>query len=144
MQTALFFNGWDPLVRIIVAACVGYIGLILLIRISGKRTLAQLNAFDFVVTVAFGSTLATVIVSKSVALLEGLLALAMLVLLQFVIAWSATRSTWVSGMVKSEPRLVFHKGRYLDEALKAERVGREEVRQILRSQGIAWVGLWRS
>ena len=52
-----------------------YVWLILVLRVSGKRTLAQLNAFDFIVTVALGSTLATVVLSKSVAWVEGALVL---------------------------------------------------------------------
>lgn len=52
----------------------------------GKRTLAKLNAFDFVVTIAIGSTLAPVLLSATVALAEGITALALLVVLQYVVA----------------------------------------------------------
>ena len=58
----------------------------MVLRISGKRTLATLNAFDFVVTVAVGSTVATVLLSFAVALAEGVLALTLLVTLQWVVA----------------------------------------------------------
>lgn len=44
-----------------------------------------MNAFDLIVTVALGSTLATVILSKDIALAEGVLALGLLILLQFMI-----------------------------------------------------------
>jgi uncharacterized membrane protein YcaP (DUF421 family) len=67
-----------------------------------------MNAFDLVVTVALGSTLATVILSKDVALAEGLLAL--LFALQWVVAWGSTRSQWVSELVKSEPQILYHRG----------------------------------
>ena len=55
-----------------------YVALIALLRISGKRTLAKLNALDLVVTVALGSTLATVLLSSTVALVEGITTLALL------------------------------------------------------------------
>ncbi len=61
-------------------------GLIVMLRISGKRTLSKMNAFDFVVTVALGSTLATVFLSKDVVLAEGLLELALLIGLQWIVA----------------------------------------------------------
>lgn len=54
-----------------------YFALLLMLRASGTRTLSKMNAFDFVVTVAFGSTLATVMLSEDVALAEGGLALAL-------------------------------------------------------------------
>jgi len=56
------------------------------LRISGKRTLSKMNACDFIVTVALGSTLATVLLSKDVALAEGLLAFILLIGLQFMVA----------------------------------------------------------
>ncbi len=55
----MFFDGWGSLVRVLVVGACAYLSLLALLRLSGKRTLAKLNAFDFVVTVALGSTLAT-------------------------------------------------------------------------------------
>ena len=78
-----FFEG---LLRVIVISLLAYFGLIVAPRSAGKRALAKLNAFDLVVTVALGSTLAAVLLTKNVALLEGLLAFLMLVLLQWGVA----------------------------------------------------------
>ena len=61
----MFFDTWYQVVRILIVGTLGYIGLLVLHRISGKRTLSKLNAFDFIVTVAFGSTLATLLLSTS-------------------------------------------------------------------------------
>lgn len=132
----MFFDSWDGLGRVLIVAPIAYIALIVILRVSGKRTLSKLNAFDFVVTVALGSTLATVLLSKSVALAEGILALALLVLLQFVIAWVSVRSTRFSRLVKAEPALLAHRGRFLDDALRRERVTREEVLAAIRGQGV--------
>ncbi len=71
------------LLRILIVGPLAYILLIVILRTSGKRTLSKLNAFDFVVTVALGSTLATVLLSKDVPLIEGVLAFAVLAILQF-------------------------------------------------------------
>ena len=70
----MIFDTWFGLLRVLVVGTAAYAALVLLLRASGKRTLAKLNAFDLVVTVALGSTLATVLLSKDVALAEGLLA----------------------------------------------------------------------
>jgi len=82
----MFFQGWTGLWRVLVVGTLAYIALVLLLRISGKRTLAKFNAFDFVVTVALGSTLATILLNNSIALAEGILALALLIGLQYVIS----------------------------------------------------------
>src|SRR3954447_26162453 len=89
----------------LVVGPLAYVALVLLLRISGKRTLTKLNAFDLVITVALGSMLATILLNKSVLLGEGVLGLAVLIALQFVITWTSVRYPWVQGVVKAEPTL---------------------------------------
>ena len=115
---------------------LAYVALVAILRISGKRTLTKLNALDLVVTVALGSTLATVLLSKSVALVEGVLAMALLVFLQFAITWRSVRSSRFQELVKGEPTLVMRKGQFLDGAMRAQRITQEEVMAALRSNGV--------
>jgi uncharacterized membrane protein YcaP (DUF421 family) len=131
----MFFNEWMALARTVIVGVAAYAALVLLLRVSGKRTLSKMNAFDFVVTVALGSTLASVLLSKDVALAEGAIAFALLLFLQFAITWLSVRSRAVSRLVKSEPRLLFHQGRFLEKAMRDERVNEDEVRQAVRTQG---------
>ena len=84
--------------------------VLLLLRVSGKRTLTKMNAFDLVVTVVLGSTLATVLFTKSVAQAEGLTAFVLLIFLQFVLTWLFVRSQAASRLVKSEPTLLVYQG----------------------------------
>lgn len=130
----MFYDGWQGLLRVVVVGVVAYVGLIALLRISGKRTLSKLNAFDFLVTVALGSTLATVLLSSDVALAEGFTALALLIGLQYAVAWASVRSKRVERLVKSEPTLVY-RDRYLRAAMRRERVTADELRQAARGQG---------
>jgi len=132
----VFFDGWLGLLRVLVVGSCAYLALIVLLRISGKRTLAKLNAFDFVITVAIGSTLATVLLSSSVALVEGVLGLVLLVGLQYVVAWASVHNRRVERLVKSEPTLVYRQG-FLEAAMRRERVTAEELRQAARRQGHA-------
>ena len=132
----MFFEDWSGLWRVLVVGGLAYAGMILILRVSGKRTLSKMNAFDLVVTVALGSSLATVILSRDVALVEGLLAFALLIGLQYAVAWSAVRSKRVQRVIKAEPALVFYRGDYLDDRLRAERLTRGEVIAAVREQGI--------
>jgi uncharacterized membrane protein YcaP (DUF421 family) len=133
----MFFDGWGGLVRVAVVGVLAYAGLVLLLRISGKRTLSKMNAFDLVVTVALGSTLATILLSSSVALAEGLLAFALLISFQFAVTWFSTRSAVVRRLVKNEPRLLVYEGRVLSDAMRVERVTGEEIEAAVRQQGMA-------
>ncbi|MEE7494746.1 DUF421 domain-containing protein [Methylobacterium oryzae] len=132
----MFFDTWSGLLRVIVVGPLAYVALILFLRISGKRTLTKLNAFDLVVTVALGSTLSSIVLTKSVALLEGVLALATLIGLQYVITWSSVRSAWVRSLIKAEPTLLAHKGHLVEGAMRRQRMTRDDVLSALRSEGL--------
>jgi uncharacterized membrane protein YcaP (DUF421 family) len=136
----MFFDSWFGLLRVLVVGTLAYAALVLLLRVSGKRTLAKLNAFDLIVTVALGSTLATVLLSKSVALVEGLAAFALLAGLQYLVAWLSVRSQRFGDLVKSEPTLLLHRGRFLEGAMRAQRVTRAEVLAALRSSDAVEAG----
>jgi uncharacterized membrane protein YcaP (DUF421 family) len=131
----MLFQNWTGLLRVLVVGTLAYGALIFLLRVSGKRTLSKMNAFDLVVTIALGSTLATVLLSKDVALTEGVLAFALLITLQYVVAWLSVRSGLVRRLVKAEPRLLFHNGQFLSDTMKRERVTEDELRAAVRARG---------
>ena len=135
----MFFNNWHSLLRILVVGTLAYAGLVLFLRVSGKRTLSKMNAFDLIVTVAFGSTLATTLLSKDVALIEGLLAFALLVLLQFVITWSSAHSRTFQKMVKAEPTILAFEGKPLEHRMRRQRVTDMELDAAIRDAGLPGV-----
>ncbi|HWG98934.1 MAG TPA: YetF domain-containing protein [Pilimelia sp.] len=137
----MLIQSWFDVWRVAVVAAVTYPLLIALLRLSGKRTLAKMNAFDLVVTVALGSTLATILLSRDVSIVEGVAALVMLVALQLVATWLSVRARPVRRLLKAQPTLLARDGRLLPEALRAQRVTAEEVRQAIRSHGLGDLGL---
>ncbi len=132
----MFFDDWQGLLRVAVVGVLAYAALVVLLRTSGKRALAKLNAFDFVVTIALGSILATILLSQDVALAEGVLAFVVLLALQYLITWLSVRSATVRRLVKSEPALLLLRGRLLEQAMKAERVTIDEILDAVRSHGV--------
>lgn len=132
----MFFDSWSEIGRILLVGALAYAALVLVLRVSGKRTLAKLNAFDLVVTVALGSVLATILLDPSVSLAEGAAAFALLIGLQYAVAWSAVRSARFGALVKSEPTLLLHQGRMLEAAMRAQRVTQGEVEAALRDAGL--------
>lgn len=132
----MLFDGWDNLLRTLVVGVLAYVALVLFLRVSGKRTLSKLNAFDLIVTVALGSTLATVLLAKDVALAEGALAFALLIGLQFAVTWSSVRARWVRRLATGDPLMLFYAGEFLPAALQQARVTEDEVRAVIRSAGL--------
>ncbi len=133
----LFFDNWESILRTLIITVLAYSSLIALLRLSGKRTLSEMNAFDFIVTIAIGSVLATVMLNKSVALADGVLAFALLIGLQYLITILALRSKRVSQWVKATPSLIVYNGEILTETMHKERISEDEVYAALRQKGVA-------
>jgi Predicted membrane protein len=135
-QAVIFFDSWGKVWRSVLLAFFAYLILVFLLRISGKRTLSKLNVFDFVFVVALGSTLATTILSPGTTLTDGLTAFIVLIGLQVGLSLLCVYSYKVDSIVNGEPSLLLHRGNFLDETMKRERVTKEEVLAALRNSGV--------
>jgi uncharacterized membrane protein YcaP (DUF421 family) len=131
----MWFDSWSDILRVLAVGAAAYGTLVLLLRLSGKRTLAKLNAFDWIVSVALGSTLATILLSSDVSWSEGVAALVLLAALQFAVAWTTTHLPGGREVVTARPTLLLEDGRVLQEALSAQRMTESELRQAVRASG---------
>jgi uncharacterized membrane protein YcaP (DUF421 family) len=131
----MLFSGFEGIWRTIIVGLCAYVVLVGVLRITGKRTLSKMNAFDLVVTVALGSTLATVLLSKDVALAEGVTAFLLLAVAQYVVTWTSVRSRRFRRWIKADPRALLRDGEMIDEALREERVTRDDVEAAIRGAG---------
>lgn len=129
-------DGWSGVLRILIIAPAAYAALVLILRVSGKRTLSKLNAFELIITVAIGSTLASIITSKSLALVEGLVALLLLVAMQFVVTAASVRFVAVNRLIKAEPTLLLRNGQLLTGAMRRQRITEGEVEAAARAAGV--------
>ncbi len=132
----MFFDDWQSLLRAFILTILAYVTLIIFVRVSGKRTLSKMNAFDFLVTIALGSCLATVSLNKNIALAEGALVYFTLIFLQFIITWTSVRVKQVKKLVTSQPALLLYKGKLLGDAMKRERITIEEIYMKARAGGL--------
>lgn len=132
----MFFDNWESLARMMLTGVFAYAGTVFLLRISGNRTLSKMNSFDLVVTIAFGSTLSTVLIDSRVSLAEGLVAIALLVVLQFVITWLSVRVDAINSVVKTQPTLLVRNGEFRRQAMKRVRVTEDEIRSSVRQHGL--------
>lgn len=122
----IFFKDWGGIKDIVLCSLIAFFTLFILIRISGKRTLAKLNAFDFIVTVTLGSTLSSMILAK-VTLTEGAVALIIIIILQYTLAWLAASGTLLEKVINSKPSLVYYEGKYIKDEMKREGITKEEI-----------------
>lgn len=112
-----------------------YAVMVIVLRVSGKRTLAKLNAFDLVVTVALGSVLATIALSRDVSLADGVAVITLLVAAQWVVSWASVHTSVAQRLVQAEATVVFENGRFEDVVLSRMRLTHGDVCQAIRSSG---------
>ncbi len=131
----MLFQGWPGIARTLLVGTLAYVTLVLFLRISGKRTLSKLNAFDLVVTVALGSTLSAILLQESIALAEGATALGLLILLQYLVTFASVRSNSVAKLIRSEPTLLVRSGSFCHDAMMRQRITEDEIMSAVRSNG---------
>tara|TARA_R110002072_G_scaffold211738_3_gene369310 strand:+ start:991 stop:1518 length:528 start_codon:yes stop_codon:yes gene_type:complete len=137
MTHPIFFDGADDFLRVAISAFILYAAMIGLVRLTGKRSVAQLNNFDWIMIVAMGSLMASAIMLDDVTLGETLVAVALMFALQWVLTRMVYSAPLVSSLVKAEPRLLLKDGVLLHDALRRERVTEAEIRATVRQAGIA-------
>ena len=131
-----FWGGYEPLLRVIVVGSITYLGIILLLRVTGKRTLATMNMFDFIVTVAIGSAYGRILTAKQVSIAEALVTFALLVSLQYIVSFFEVRSKVFSGLITSQPTLLYYQGSFLEKNLRKERISKDDVLGTVRQNRI--------
>ncbi|NIB99566.1 YetF domain-containing protein [Halobacterium sp. R2-5] len=132
-----YFGGSTPIVRIVVVGVAMYVALITFLRLSGSRTLSDMNAFDFIVTVAIGSVFGRALTARRVALAEALAAFALLIALQYIVTWVQVRWPGVQRGVTNPPALVYFQDDFVEGELRSERVTKSEIHAAVRKKGFA-------
>jgi uncharacterized membrane protein YcaP (DUF421 family) len=122
---------------VLVYGVVSYLAVFFAIRLAGKRTLATMNVFDLLATVALGSTLATFVIDDGVGFSGGAIALALPLALQWSVAYVSSRSRRAERFVKQHPAMLLWKGEYLEEMMKHEMITADDICEALRKAGLA-------
>ena len=130
----MWFSSWSKIGQMLLVGLIFYVALVFLLRISGKRSLAKMNMFDFVVTVALGSMLANVALAGT-PLIDALFAISMLLGLQYLISWLSVHYDKFDEFIKPPPTLVMYDGEYIERALTKARVSPRELDENIRQNG---------
>ncbi|AWX45303.1 hypothetical protein HME9304_02316 [Flagellimonas maritima] len=112
-----------------------YLAVMLLTRISGKRSFSKMSSFDFAMTVSIGSIVATAIISKSVSLLSAIMGLTMVYALQLFVA-TLRNVEFIRNMVDNKPLLLMDGNKILEENLKKAKVTKSDLIAKLREANV--------
>lgn len=127
---------WSVLGYVLVSTVGIYAALVVLTRVAGLRSFSKLSGFDFAVTVAIGSVLATVLIAEDPPLVQGVVALAGLYAIQMGVAAVRRRWTWVAGLVNNEPLLLMDGDEVLHENMRRGNMTEGDLRAKLREANV--------
>ena len=112
-----------------------YVAVIVYTRIFGKRSFSKMSSFDFAMTVAVGSLIATTILSHSVSLLEGIFGCFMIYAIQLLAAicrrWEPFKKA-----IDNSPLLLMDGSTILEDNLRKARVSKGDLRSKLREANV--------
>ncbi|MCH4822114.1 DUF421 domain-containing protein [Gramella lutea] len=123
------------LLAIILTAIGVYLATIIFTRLAGKRSFSKMSSFDFAMTVALGSMIATTVLSKSVSLWDGVVGMAIVYFLQLFVA-ILRRFRVIKKTVDNNPLMLMEGEKIYHENLKKARVTEEDLRSKLREANV--------
>ncbi|MCK5934264.1 MAG: DUF421 domain-containing protein [Fulvimarina manganoxydans] len=128
----------DAVVRGLVLGGLTLGVIVILVRVVGLRSFSKMTAFDFVITLATGSLLATGAgsVSSWPSLLQALVAIAVLMGLQVALAFIRKATGPSNSVLENAPLLLMRDGVFIDDAMQKSRVSRDDVLAKLRGANV--------
>lgn len=121
----------------VLRATVVYVVLLLLFRISGRRSLSQLTTFDFVLLLIIGEATQQALLGEDFSLTNAVLVIVTLLAIDIALSLAKQRSPSVEKLIDGVPIVLVENGRPLDDRLRKSRVSEEDVLEAARSlQGL--------
>jgi uncharacterized membrane protein YcaP (DUF421 family) len=136
----MFFHSWSDIGRVVVVSASLFLLVVAILRIVGQQALAKMSGFDVVFTVTMGSVLATVAVTRDIAVSEALAALVTMLALQEVIRRLQSRFLVAHHAVRQAPDVLVWNGDLLEDRLRAANISADEIRSAVRKAGLRSIG----
>ena len=111
---------------------LGFVILLTLTRLLGKKQLSQLTVFTYITGIALGSMASEMIMQKEIRIVDGVLALTLWSLLVLAIEWISLKSAAARVLMDGEPTIVIKRGLILEGALKKLRLNLDDLSMQLR------------
>lgn len=122
---------------VVLGTILIYASCLIAVRIAGRRTVARLSAFDYVVTIALGSVIATTAVSKETPYLNGVVAIVVLLTLQVSIGALRLKSDLVRRLTDFQPDVIYSAGKLdLPTSPLSAQTTLEEIESKVRRTGL--------
>lgn len=124
------------LLMVLLSALGIYITLLFFTRITGLRSFSKMSSFDFAITIAFGSIVASTLLTDSPTLFAGAFGLAVLFGIQYIVSNSRRFSVAAEKLIDNVPIVIMAGEKVLSDHLDETRLTEDDLRSKLRSAGV--------
>jgi uncharacterized membrane protein YcaP (DUF421 family) len=121
---------------IILRSAAVYFFVFIAIRITGKKEISQLSIVDFVLVILVSNAVQNSMVGPDTSLVGGLIAAAVLFLIDYVIKFITYRNRKAKRLLEGVPVLLVYKGKRMDKNLASEKISNDELDAAVRAHGI--------
>jgi uncharacterized membrane protein YcaP (DUF421 family) len=125
-----------PMWHFLLRGSIVYLAVLLLLRLGGKRQVGQMGAGEFVAILLISNAVQNAMNGGDNSVTGGLILASVIIALSFVVAYASYKSETFETLLQGRPRLLIHQGRLLHQNLEKELMNLDELKTILRRQGI--------
>jgi uncharacterized membrane protein YcaP (DUF421 family) len=124
-----------PILEKLLRPAIVYLALVVLLRIFGKRELAQLNPFDLVVLLSLSNTVQNAIIGNDNSVSGGIIGAFALLAVNWLVVRALFRSPRLTRMFEGRATVLIRNGQVERNALKRESLTQEELIEVVHRQG---------
>ena len=116
----------------VIHAAAIYVILWLAVRLSGRRTLAELTTFDFILLLVISEAVQNALVGQDYSITNAAIIVATLVMMDVLLSFAKDRFEWVAKVVDGVPTVLVENGKPLRERMKKARVSEDDIMESAR------------
>lgn len=124
-----------PWWEFVLRAVIVYVVILVLVRMSGKRTVGQFTPFDMILLVLLGTAVQNSLIGEDVSLLGGLILAATLIGLNYLVGFVTSRSRRADRLIEGAPVVLARDGKLFERVLKKELVSAADFDEAMRQSG---------
>jgi uncharacterized membrane protein YcaP (DUF421 family) len=124
-----------PILEKLLRPAIVYLALVVLLRIFGKRELAQLNPFDLVVLLSLSNTVQNAIIGNDNSLSGGIIGAVALLAVNWLVVRALFSSPKLTRMFEGRATILIRDGKVDQNALKRESLSQQELLDVIHRQG---------
>jgi len=126
----------ESILEVTLRTAVGFLVLLILTRLLGKKQLGQLTIFTYITAIAMGNIAGDMVIHRDIKLVDGVVGLTLWAALTFLVEYMSLKSSKARVLLDGEPSIVIKKGEIMQKELAAQRLNMDDLTMLLRINSV--------